>query len=158
MGRGVAAPVEERFNRFVIQEPMSGCWLWTCATQSHKYGVIRFEGKNIRAHRMSWVLNKGVIPKGQKVLHRCDVPECVNPKHLFLGTQQDNIKDCIDKGRRLTPEGQSHCNAKLTEEQVIAIRNDSRQQKLIAAEYGVSRFTIGDIQHRRNWKHVSGGN
>lgn len=83
--------------RFEVAE--SGCWIWTGTRLSAGYGVIRHEGKLVRAHRVSWEMNRGPIPEGKRVLHRCDVPFCVNPAHLFLGTQADNVSDMIAKGR-----------------------------------------------------------
>ena len=74
------------------------CWLWT-GTINHKYGAIRIAYRAWRAHRVAWVIANGNIPKGMNVLHRCDNPPCVNPKHLFLGSQRDNLIDCIRKGR-----------------------------------------------------------
>jgi len=81
---------------------MTGCWLWTAAT-TRKYGRMHFGGKLTQAHRISWTLNRGDIPSGMNVCHHCDTPPCVNPDHLFLGTQADNIRDAYRKGRVMTP-------------------------------------------------------
>lgn len=75
------------------------CWLWQNYRQSSGYGQTYVEGKRILAHRLSWMAFKGPIPEGLNVLHKCDTKRCVNPAHLFLGSQADNVKDCIDKGR-----------------------------------------------------------
>jgi hypothetical protein len=82
-----------------IPEPMSGCWLWTGAIASHGYGHTRFDGETWYAHRLSWHAHRGPITPGMWVLHRCDVPACVNPAHLFLGTATDNAQDRENKGR-----------------------------------------------------------
>jgi len=90
-------PIEIRFWRYV--EKTSSCWIWKGAKQPFGYGVILFRKKYVGAHRVSWILNEGEIPEGLSVLHHCDTPACVNPRHLFLGTQKDNIRDGIAKGR-----------------------------------------------------------
>lgn len=82
----------------VSPEGLTGCWLWTGAMQ-HGYGKVRILMKEVRAHRASWEMHKGPIPEGMNVLHRCDTPMCVNPDHLFLGSQQDNMADKKQKQR-----------------------------------------------------------
>ena len=92
----------ERFEKHFMPEPNSGCWLWFGALDGYKkYGCFRVGKKNLRAHRVSWELYRGSIPKGMQVLHKCDVPPCVNPDHLWIGTQRDNVNDMIRKGRRM---------------------------------------------------------
>lgn len=76
------------------------CLVWTGSTNSCGYGTVKHFGKQVRAHQLSYILNVAPIPKGLHVLHKCDVPACVNPKHLFLGTHQDNMDDMNKKGRR----------------------------------------------------------
>jgi hypothetical protein len=92
--------LEERFKKNYVVDSESGCWIWTGSTmgQMH-YGALWLGHKYIAAHRLAWQLFKGEIPKGKSVLHRCDTPLCVNPGHLFTGTQNDNVQDCINKGR-----------------------------------------------------------
>lgn len=89
---------KQRFMSRVSPEALTGCWLWTGAMQ-HGYGKIRVVMKDVRAHRASWEIHNGPIPDGMCVLHKCDTPLCVNPAHLFLGTQQENIADKQSKGR-----------------------------------------------------------
>jgi hypothetical protein len=92
----------DRFESYVIPEPMTGCWLWTGGAKGRKgmqYGSFYHQGKNHAAHRMAWTLYKGEIPAGMFVCHKCDVTECVNPAHLFLGTPKDNAHDMSIKGR-----------------------------------------------------------
>jgi hypothetical protein len=104
--RGLLARITplERFMAKVSPEPTSGCWLWTGALGMDGYGIrVHLHGeerKPRRAHRASWEIFRGPIPDGLWVLHRCDNPPCVNPDHLFLGTQTDNIRDAVRKGRR----------------------------------------------------------
>ena len=91
-------PIEQRFWPRV--DKSGECWVWTGAI-SHGYGVVGTGGHSgvVRVHRLSWELAIGPIPKGLHVLHRCDNPPCVNPAHLFLGTQADNMRDMREKGR-----------------------------------------------------------
>jgi hypothetical protein len=85
-------------NRSIIT-PSSGCWLWKGCKGKNIYGSAYKERRNIQAHRLSWELYRGPIPDGLQVLHRCDVRSCVNPEHLFIGTQSDNMADMYRKQR-----------------------------------------------------------
>lgn len=80
-----------------------GCWEWRGATDPDGYGVLRYQRSRMRAHRVSWQLANGPVPKGLHVLHSCDNPPCVNPDHLFLGTHQDNVRDRDQKKRGKVP-------------------------------------------------------
>jgi DNA invertase Pin-like site-specific DNA recombinase len=88
------------------------------------------------------------------VCHRCDRRECVNPKHLFLGTQRDNVMDMIHKGRRHSSAGERNPAAKLRAEQVLAIRHDSRPRRAILAEFGIGATTLYSIRNRERWRHL----
>lgn len=92
-------PAEDRFWEKV--DKTENCWLWSASVNNQGYGEIHLGERNDHcyAHRFSWMINKGPIPKGLFVLHRCDNPRCVNPNHLFLGTQKDNLHDAMAKGR-----------------------------------------------------------
>ncbi len=139
----------------------SDCWLWTGAKLQSGYGSFRFHRAARLAHRVAWELVKGPLPPwtGQRtgvcVLHRCDNMLCVNPDHLFLGTQADNMADRGAKGRHPRLHGESHGGAKLTESQVAAIRSDPRPQGELAAIYGVHKAHIGHIRRGDVWKHVA---
>jgi len=87
--------IESRIERI----PFSGCWVWTGAAVEDGYGQISVDGAFKRAHRVVYELLVGPIPRGAKLLHRCDVPACVNPAHLYPGTQKRNVADCIERGR-----------------------------------------------------------
>lgn len=146
--------VEDRFENFVMPEPNSGCWLWIGGTNRQGYGQIGDgKGKDVRAHRVSWKIHNGPIPKGMNVLHKCDTPPCCNPKHLFLGTLQDNMDDCCKKKRQAY--GSRNFKAKLADADIIKIRQDTRFAKEIAISFGVSTNTIDSIRENRTWKHIS---
>lgn len=95
MGGPTPIPWQER----IIPEPNSGCWLWTGTVSSFGHGNVRIRGKLYQPHRLAWEEANGPIPPGLWVLHRCDVPSCCNPDHLFLGTNRDNMVDMVTKGR-----------------------------------------------------------
>jgi hypothetical protein len=132
----------------------SGCRLWTAAKKQFGHGRLMWAGKVRSAHRLAWEVENGPIPKGMFVCHKCDVPACVNPDHLFLGTAADNARDRAAKGRGHKLRGRLIGGAKLTDAQVIAIRADSRFQREIAVDYGVSVSLIGQIKQRLVWRHI----
>ena len=138
----------------VSPEPNSGCWLWTAYCDKDGYAVFSINGTGPqRAQRFAWNSFVGDIPTGMQVLHKCDVRCCVNPHHLFLGTNRDNMIDKVAKGRQA--RGRQTCSSnKLTETQVRAIRADERQQKDIAVAYGISQTNVSMIQRRATWRHV----
>jgi hypothetical protein len=145
---------EERFFEFVHPEPNSGCWLWDGHLNANGYGKFGYKGENGLAHRASYDMFVAPIPEGLHVLHRCDVPCCVNPEHLFPGTQDDNVKDMEQKKRSHHPGGVDHGRAKLTEDDVRNIRADARSQNQLARLYGVIKTNIRAIKRREIWKHV----
>ena len=92
--------IPQRFIEKISPEPNSGCWIWCAARLPFGYGTVKVSGRPKVAHRAVWELLFGPIPGGKKILHKCDTPSCVNPAHLFMGTQADNVADMISKGRR----------------------------------------------------------
>ena len=103
--------LEERFWEKVKKGP--GCWEWTGGKDSKGYGsfMLCVEGFSwhVSAHRVSWKLTTGYLPIGKSILHRCDNPSCVRPDHLWAGTQMDNMRDAVNKGRTHHPAKKSHC-------------------------------------------------
>lgn len=140
----------ERFFSFVEVDPITHCWNWTGAKDAGGYGF----SVGVRSHRVIYERATGSIPAGMLVLHRCDNRACVNPLHLFLGTHQDNCEDMNLKGRGNPPRGEMCHGARLTEADVIAIRDDPRFQSEIASAYGIAQTTVSAIKRKVNWKHV----
>lgn len=136
-----------------------GCWPWMGYRMPNGYGQFGLERRIVLAHRTAWTLARGPIPDGMQANHHCDNPPCCNPAHLFLGDQRANVLDMVAKGRHTTrvhPEriarGSRHGCAKLTEEQVAAIRSRPSASPLaLALEYGVDRGTIWKIRRGRSW-------
>lgn len=101
--------IKERFEKFYIPEPNTGCWLWVGSYRG-KYGQIKIKRNGISSHRISYMLHKGEIASGLCVCHKCATPACVNPDHLFLGTYSENILDSYKKGRKIEPKKYwTHC-------------------------------------------------
>jgi hypothetical protein len=142
----------ETFFSMFIPVSECGCWIWEGTTEHAGYGVFRFNNKAIRAHRLSWELTYGHIPKGMHVLHTCDTPACGNPRHLFIGTALDNCRDACKKKRNAF--GERHGHAKLTNQQVFEIRKDAHSTREIAKKYNVSYSLITGIKNNKRWRHV----
>ena len=147
-----SSPMVEWYKH-TVADP-SGCHLWTGRKTDRGYGIIWKDGKPMRAHRFSWEFWFGPIPAGEHVLHRCDVRNCVNPDHLFLGTHQDNMKDMAKKGRSKPQRGSSSNFAKLTEQDALAVLASSESGVVIARRLGVSKGAIYAIRNGKNWGHL----
>lgn len=136
-----------------IPEPNSGCWLWTASTNKG-YGSFQHKNKSILAHRLSWEIVNGPIPDGLVACHKCDTPACINPDHIFLGTQKDNGIDMANKQRHAA--GKRGFGEKLTRLQAEKIRADPRTQAVIASSYGVSAALVSRIKGNLAWKPIFG--
>ena len=128
-----------------------GCAEWTGATYSDGYGNFYHAGRNHPAQRIAYLMAGESIPEGAYVLHRCDNRLCVEPSHLFVGSHQDNMDDMAAKGRRVSLPGAANPRARLTPEQVAAIRDDGRSHRAIAKDYGVRKKQIGNIKRGVRW-------
>ena len=163
MGRQRQTYVDRFENKFT-PGPISGCWLWHGPTNSNGYGLFYVNNNRLSAHRAAWMIYKGPIPPGDGyhgtcVLHKCDVRNCVNPDHLFLGTQKDNILDAVKKGRIAVPDsgycfsrGEKNPAAVLTEKQVLEIRERKAERGVdLAKEYSVSTSAISAARTGEKW-------
>ena len=146
----LAVRTERRFMERFWMCPMSGCWIWMGYCDKDGYGSISIKHRPLQSHRFSWILFKGNIPDGMSVLHRCDVPACVNPAHLFLGTIADNMRDRDRKSRQA--RGERINNSKLTASEVLKIREDWRSAKVVAADYGIGKSEVQYIRARAVWR------
>jgi hypothetical protein len=118
------------------------------------YPRMKIDGKGTRVHRYLYEQDNGKIPDGLVICHHCDTPNCINVKHLFLGTVNDNVQDKVRKGRQ--NKGEKNGRAKLTEEQVVEIRKDTiSSDGELSRKYGVNRVVIHRIKIRRLWKHIA---
>lgn len=141
---------------------LTPCWLWVGARlKDSTYGAFHLDGKSERAHKVAWLFTCGKVAYGLKVCHHCDNPPCVNPSHLFLGTQKQNINDATSKGRMA--RGSNAGAAKLSESQVEEIRdvlavrgNEWGIQVKLAKRFGVSYQLIGRIKSGKCWSHFNG--
>ena len=126
-----------------------GCWIWKRGHSKGGYGLKQFKGSFQGAHRVSWQIHNGPIPKGLSVLHCCDVKLCVNPQHLFLGTQKDNVRDAVKKRRtwsKLTPEDVK---------KIRILRKRGETLQAIGDKYGVVKQCIAYVVNRKWWRHVT---
>lgn len=167
-------PLADRFWAFVVKSD-DGCWLWTGPVAGRGYGMITLEGgrsaKRAYAHRLSWEWANGrAVPRGLMVLHSCDVPACVRPDHLRIGTAKDNADDARERGRLASTDltrhpGESNGRAKITAEQALEIRNLYRAAprkvrirrgtlSQIASTYGITTTMVLLIAKRKNWRET----
>jgi hypothetical protein len=143
---------KERIESKVLRIPEAGCWIWMGSTQVRGYGELISAGKKYYAHRASYLAFVGEIPKKMYVCHACDNVACVNPNHLFLGTQKDNLQDMARKGRSTL--GTRNARAKLTEAQAREIKQSSLASSELAKRFNVSVSAISSIKRNERWSHV----
>ncbi|MDD5171354.1 MAG: HNH endonuclease signature motif containing protein [Syntrophales bacterium] len=151
-------PLLPKFERKFKKGSPDECWLWTGSQmrQGLAYGRIAVKGKIKAAHRVSYELYVGPIPDGLFVLHKCDVPYCVNPNHLFLGTQADNNRDMHKKGRYgiANNQGERHGMSKFKNDDIAFIRSGILPTKDLAKKFHVCPDTIYRIIKRKTWRHI----
>lgn len=146
-----------RFWEKVDRRGPDECWMWH-GSLSNPYGAIHVDGKEIRASRFSYELHFGSIPDGLNVLHKCDTPGCINPNHLFLGTQLENMQDCKRKGRNGAAVGVARPNHKLTPELVIQLRQMHGKgdctYSALARIFNLEKTVVRSAIIKKTWKHV----
>lgn len=143
------------YNKKCIKQ--DGCWSWDGNHDTDGYGIMYFNKKLLKAHRVSWNIHNGEIPGKLFVLHKCDNPPCTNPDHLFLGDVKDNWNDMFKKGRG-GHEGELANNAKLKKEETLEIKrllNSGIKQSYLAKKFNVNRQTIHRIKHEKSWKNLN---
>lgn len=165
-GVGMDQVERDRYHRLLTSRTKweNGCALYQGRPNHAGYGRVGKNGRHL-AHRLSWRLYRGEIPRGTCVLHKCDQRACINPQHLFLGTRTDNHSDMVAKGRarfpnpRFVPRGEKHYCAKLTEKDVVEIRRLAatrrHTQREIAERFGVIQQTISLIVRGQRWAKSS---
>lgn len=138
-----------------VDEP-DKCWLWqgNFLKSGMKYGRVNLGRKSYLAHRLSYEFLVGPLNDGMLALHTCDNPKCVNPHHLYAGTHKDNAIDRSVRNPDSYAVGSKAGPAKLTEDQVISIRQDDRSCYVLAKQYGVSPGLISMVKNRKVWKHL----
>lgn len=145
-------PLQWLQEQISTRDRSEGCWEWPFGRFATGYGLIKYLTKLTKAHRVALILDGQPQPDGAWALHSCDNPPCVNPAHLRWGSAQDNSNDRVIRNR--APRGSNNRIAKLTEDQVVAILQDSRTAVAIAADYGVSAANVGHIRRGKAWTHV----
>lgn len=155
-------PAIDRFSTKYEIDPVTGCWNWIKSCDGQGYGQFWSGSKLMRSHRWAYNYYKGNLSQNLCVCHKCDNIKCVNPDHMFLGTQDDNLKDMTNKGRRAldtaknrnTARGERQGRSKLTEEQVREILTFNGNQHDIARKFNVTHSLISSIKLRKVWKHL----
>lgn len=143
--------VKERFLEKIKKDVSNGCWEWTANKTHGGYGKFWLCGKHVLAHRFSYELFKDSIPEGKVICHSCDNPWCVNPDHLWLGTQSENIEDSVVKNRFDSVVKISSVIVKTMKKK----RNCGAKYREIAEEYGIGLTTVYEAVNCKTWKHVS---
>lgn len=144
--------VLERFWSRVNRGAPDECWPWTGGSDWGGYGIFWFNGVNTTAHRASYEIFVGKPPATHFVCHTCDNRRCVNPRHLFIGTPGDNMRDRDAKDRQA--KGEQFARSGITPDTVRMIRTSSLSDTQLAAKLGVTKGAINHIRHGRNWRHV----
>jgi len=155
--KGSRGTAQERFERLGWNVTESGCWEWKEFTNSDGYGRFRMKSGEsmVGSHKASYLIYKGEVADGEVVRHECDNPPCVNPDHLVLGDVQDNVNDCVRRGRRSPQKGEMNHAAKLDMATAQKIRKEYSSggvsQQKIADKYGVTQVAVSLIIRGKTW-------
>ena len=150
----------ERFDNLYIPEPNSGCWIWIGNLNNKGYGKFQLGRTGysmVYAHRFSYETHHcKEIPKHMDLCHTCDITLCVNPDHLWIGTRQQNMADCLKKGRfgSYPMPGALNPKATITEEQATEILNSNEPAKVFKKRYNCSKHLVSKIRTGKTWKHL----
>ena len=142
----------EDIKAFSEVDPKTGCWNWKGNINGNGYGRLTTDHKRVLAHRHAYQVTHGPFPPKLMICHTCDNPKCVNPDHLFVATNMDNVRDAMNKGRWPRSTDKSNCG--FTDEQVRSIRKDRRFLSRIAADYGVDESTVWRVRARVSYRDV----
>jgi hypothetical protein len=146
-------PDEPRFWKKVAKGADDDCWEWKTTKSPDGYGHFHHDGgKLINSHRFAYMICRGEIPPGKIICHECDNPGCCNPRHLYVGTHEDNMRDRQMKGR--TARGERHGMSRLTAADVRMMRLSPASVPDIARTLGIGETTVRDIRARRTWAGV----
>ena len=154
MSKNLLCTTKERFWRFIYKKGIDECWSWLGVIHKKGYGYFKFKGQMRPASRIMFEFETGINPGNKCVCHTCDHPWCVNPKHLWLGTVEDNNKDRDRKGRGGSAPGILHGMSKFTEKDIKEIRSSLLIDRQLGQKYSVAHGTINCIKNRKTWKHV----
>jgi HNH endonuclease len=149
-------PLSVRLSSKCVKDELSDCILWTGTKNNKGYGRLTYEKKQISVHRVAYELANGPIANGLFVLHSCDNPLCVNPEHLSLGNQTENMRQASERGRIRVPrcKGIEQGSSKLSEDDVLKIRESTGTVISVAKEFNVAPSTISSIRLRKSWTHI----
>jgi len=150
--------IKRFWNYVIIPNNLENCWIWNGPKNKFGYGIFYYNYNRVKAHRFIYSCYNGDFDKTLFVCHKCDVPSCINPNHLFLGTPKDNSQDMVDKDR--SPRGERSGTSKLTDNDVKQILTDISLNKYntildISKNYNIKSMQIIRILNNQNWKHVS---
>ena len=153
----------ERFWNKVEKRGEDECWLWHGNIDHEGYGNLGVsfpKNTSIKAHRLSYYLHYGEIDSKKVIMHKCDFPQCTNPNHLIMGTQKENVDDCITKGRRALQDKENNNRRILNEEKVINIKRlyetGNYTYKFLADMFGVSESAINYVINNKSWQGIGG--
>jgi hypothetical protein len=144
--------IQHRFQTI----PWTGCWIWTGWSDENGYGKLSNNLTRMRAHRWTYELFKGKIKKGAVICHTCDITACVNPDHLYEGTQADNVRDRVLRGRGGSHKiaGENSKNSKLKKEDVWEIRSSKQTLSFLAKKFGIGTSQVHRIKTNKSWKGI----
>lgn len=141
-------------TKMLAEANPSGCWEWPFTKNKRGYGQVTIDGRKDMAHRVIFrLINETAIPPGLEILHDCDNPPCVDPRHLLIGTHRQNMRDMIARGRHRAPVGEAASNVKLTADDVRFIRSSDSSARQLSDALGVSAAQIYLIRQGKSWRH-----